>query len=431
MRAFIINGAKDRLEFTAEIGRRAETALRKGNWDVEICNVWEKKIGYCLACGICGNKTPGICAQKDDGRIIAERMAECDLMVFISRVTFGGYSTTARQAIERTLPNVHPLFRKYRGELHHRYRYRKSPSLLVLGWQEESNSQEALLFRKFAERNAVNFLSPKHSSLIISGQPEPQVLENRIADTLEKMDRQSWETSPILPFPSPDAGPFGDLSTPVALVSASNRRNSNSKAIMEYAAKKMEEAGAKCITLDLPSSGFLQGNSRALTDVVRSTGRILLISSLYHDGLNYVATKALETLAGCQLEFPSRVFFSAVIHSGYPEPVHTRTALAACRQFTEKMGWHWQGGLTAGATSPIGGQPLEKAGGFSKNLRLGLDLAVRALVQGQPIPENAVRAAGKFPIPPLFFLWAANYMTRKSARKAGLLDIGARPYEKL
>jgi len=59
-----------------------------------------------------------------------------------------------------------------------------------------------------------------------------------------------------------------------------------------------------------------------------------------------------------------------------------------------------------------------------------LDLAIHALAHGHPIPEDAVRMARKAPIPSLFFLWIANYMTRKNARKAGLMDIGARPYAK-
>jgi hypothetical protein len=86
-----------------------------------------------------------------------------------------------------------------------------------------------------------------------------------------------------------------------------------------------------------------------------------------------------------------------------------------------------ESGLTAGATSPIGGQALEKAGWMTKHLRAGLDIASQALAQGQPMPDAAVRSAAKCFVPPLFFRWVANRMMRSKAGRTGM-DINARPY---
>ncbi len=429
MRAFIISGARDAADPTAALGRKTAEGLRAKGWEVDLFEVWEKKVGYCRACGTCGDKTPGICALKDDGRTVIERTAECDLMVFVSAVAFGGYSAAAKRAVERTMPNIHPLFLRHRGEFHHRMRYAKHPSLLVVGWQPGPDDEAAAIFLKLGERNALNYLSPGCGGLVVSGSPDAPDVDGRLASAVERALASPWETTPPLPIPGPDpeveAAP---ASGPLLLVAASNRRRSNSRAIMDGLATRIEKAGGRCATLDVPTNGFLQGKNDDLLGAFRSSSRVVFISPLYHDQMTFTATSVLESLAARRSVFAAPLDFAAIVHSGYPEPVHTRTALAVCRKFTSEMGWRWAGGLTTGATSPIGGRPLEQAGGLARNLRRALDVAAEALAAGRPIPREAARIAAKPSLPPFLFVRAGNYLIRKNLKKAGVKDYGARPY---
>ncbi len=429
MRAFIINGARDAAEPTAALGRKtAERLLAKG-WDVDLFNVWEKKVAYCRACGTCGDRTPGICALKDDGRAVVERTAECDLMVFVSAVTFGGFSAAAKRAVERTMPNIHPLFLKHRGEFHHRMRYEKHPALLAVGWQPGPDKAAEAIFLKLGERNALNYLSPGYGGVVISGAPAAPDVDERLAAAVDRALVSPWETTPPLSIPGPDPEISADSPAgPLLLVSASNRRHSNSRAIMDGLATRIEKAGGRCATLDVPVNGFLPGKNEDLVGAFRSSGRVVLISPLYHDQLTHMAISILEGLAARRDAFAAPLRFSAIVHSGYPEPAHTRTAIAICRKFASDMGWRWAGGLTAGATSPIGGRPLEQAGGLARNLRRALDVAAEALAAGRPIPDGAARIAAKPSLPPFLFIRAGNYLIRKNLKKAGLKDYGARPY---
>jgi len=429
MRAFIIDGARDAADPTAVLGRKTADSLLAKGWDVDLFNVREKKVAFCRACGTCGDKTPGLCALKDDGRTVAERTAECDLMVFVSGVTFGGYSAAAKRAVERTMPNIHPLFLKHRGEFHHRMRYKKHPALLAIGWQSGQDDEAAAIFLKLGERNALNFLSPGYGGLVVSGSPDAPDVDGRLASAVERALATPWETTPPLPIPGPDpkveAAPS---SGPLLLVAASDRRHSNTRAIMDGLATRIEKAGGRCTILDVPADGFLRGNSEDLLGAFRSSARAVFISPLYHDQLTFTAMSVLESLAARRSVFAAPLDFAAVVHSGYPEPVHTRTALAVCRKFTSEMGWRWAGGLTAGATSPIGGRPLEQAGGLARNLRRALDVAAEALAAGRPIPDEAARLAAKPSLPPFLFVRAGNYLIRKNLKKAGVEDFGAQPY---
>jgi multimeric flavodoxin WrbA len=429
MKAFIINGARNGEEFTSRIAEAIGDAVRSGGGEAEVFDAWKKRIEPCVGCDGCGYRTPGICVRKDDGGVIAERTAACDLMVFVSAVAFGTYSAAAKRAIERTMPNLLPFFLRYRGEMHHRMRYVKLPALLTAGWQENADEEAERLFRKVGERNGINYLAPAFSSFVVSGRPGQADLAAEIGKALSAMKSKPGPATPVLPLPGPDPGPFaGGTTGTVLLISGANCRNSNSAAIADYVAGRIRAAGGRTSIIDLSEAGFLKGNPEALIAALGSADRILFINPLYHDTLSYATTLALEQMAKRRAGLPASLPVSAFVHSGYPESVHARTAVAVLRKFVSEMGWLWMGGFSAGATSPIGGKPLEEAGGLTKNLRKGLDIAAEALAQGRPIPEAAVRAAARPFIPHVLFLRMGNYLTRKNARKKGIKNLNARPY---
>ncbi len=216
----------------------------------------------------------------------------------------------------------------------------------------------------------------------------------------------------------------------ILILAASNRRHSNSNSIADYLAQQFVKLGCPCTQLELAAESGKAGEFPSLLKMAEGCRQVVLVSSVYHDTLNFTATSALEQLAAHAAEDPeqSQTSFGAVVHSGYPEPVHSQVALSVCRQFAREMGWNWLGGLSAGGTSPIGGRALDKTGGLGKNLRRALELAAPALSREEPIPEAAVRLAATPPLPAWLFKPLANLMMWRGVRKLGTRHVSARPF---
>jgi len=145
-------------------------------------------ISNCSGCFGCWVKTPGECVIADKGRDIAESSVNCDVLVFISPVVFGGYSSLLKNAIDRLIPNMLPLFVRIKGETHHAARYDSYPRILAVGLSSGKPEQDAL-FTQLVERNAINFHAPAHSAHLL------QATESGVTnETLSQTIRQQLTT---------------------------------------------------------------------------------------------------------------------------------------------------------------------------------------------------------------------------------------------
>jgi multimeric flavodoxin WrbA len=128
-------------------------------------------------------KTPGTCLIDDDGRAVAEAVARSHLVVFLTPVTFGGYSSVLKRAVDRLIPLGLPFFRNIGGEIHHPPRYPRSAAFLAVGVDLTEDEQAAEIFRRLVVRNAVNLHAPHCASVVArEGAPEvPGLLAKAIA----------------------------------------------------------------------------------------------------------------------------------------------------------------------------------------------------------------------------------------------------------
>lgn len=186
MRAFILDGARAAAEHPADLAAALATVLAARGYTVETVAVRDARIAPCAACGGCGFRTPGECVIDDDGRTVARLAVQADLWAIVTAVAFGGPSAMAKKALERTLPDVHPLFERRGGEMHHRLRYPRPPFMLFLGWQETADDGDAAVFADFAARHALNW-GAAHRALVVPGRPGgglERILHAQV-DTLE------------------------------------------------------------------------------------------------------------------------------------------------------------------------------------------------------------------------------------------------------
>jgi len=156
-----------------------------GECEVECYCLREIDISPCLGCFGCWVKTPGVCVIDDTARGIAERVIGSNLLVYLTPITFGGYSSQLKKALDRTIPLILPLFKRIRGEVHHVPRYNRFPALVAFGvlpWVEPDSED---LFEALVHRNAINMHTPLADAQILYERGE--TARGLIDDTLARM----------------------------------------------------------------------------------------------------------------------------------------------------------------------------------------------------------------------------------------------------
>jgi multimeric flavodoxin WrbA len=188
MIALILHGnEKNDITGSGIQGMVCESLAAKG-WETETKSVGEMSISPCVGCFNCWLKTPGICSRNDDGREVVKSIARCNVLIFLSPVTFGGYSSRLKVAVDRIIPSISPLFEKVNGEMHHRLRYKPPHSFLSVGWQRELDAESAEVFTRLAARNARNMHAPASGSVVLHGGQTPEERRAQVEQLVAKLE---------------------------------------------------------------------------------------------------------------------------------------------------------------------------------------------------------------------------------------------------
>ena len=172
MRAIVLNGSRQSDNNMDSIHDIIVDQLAATKCDVTSFTLHQFNITHCTGCFDCWLKTPGLCKFNDDGRQIAEAYIKSDLVIFFTPVTFGGYSSELKKALDRIICLITPFFIKINGETHHQPRYEKYPMLMGIGVLPKSESNSEQIFNTLISRNALNFHSPSHISGVVLNSQE-------------------------------------------------------------------------------------------------------------------------------------------------------------------------------------------------------------------------------------------------------------------
>jgi len=186
LKALILNGSRKGDSALDSISEIVADELSGISYGAETLLLHDSKIASCLGCFDCWVKTPGICIINDAGRDVAMKMVQSDLIVLLTPVTFGGYSSELKKAIDRQIPNVLPFFTKIDGEVHHKPRYERYTRLVGIGVLPSPDEESERLFEKLVGRNAINMHSPAHSAGVIYTSQNPEEVHERVRTLLVK-----------------------------------------------------------------------------------------------------------------------------------------------------------------------------------------------------------------------------------------------------
>ena len=180
MRALILNGALRGDEALTPVEQALDAALTARGWRVDRVRLRERSIVYCKGCFECWTKTPGICGTKDDAGEITRAIVRSDLLVLLTPITFGGYSSELKKALDRSIGAVLPFFQRIDGETHHEARYARYPPVLAVGVAGDDDAEERQVFATLVARNAINLHAPAHLAGTVMRTASPEQIRSAI-----------------------------------------------------------------------------------------------------------------------------------------------------------------------------------------------------------------------------------------------------------
>lgn len=179
MKALILDGTKSNNDESTKILELMLEELKELKWEVTTIVLEEKNIAYCTGCFGCWIQTPGECVIKDYEEDIVRKMVHSDLIIYLTPIMFGGYSSILKKALDRQIGRVLPYFTKIDGEVHHSKRYEKQQSLLSIGLLDKRDAEKEEVFKMVVARNAINMWAPFQLALIsLNGEDESEFSNN-------------------------------------------------------------------------------------------------------------------------------------------------------------------------------------------------------------------------------------------------------------
>ena len=162
MKVLVLSDRESSLYGGLDIRSQVRAAVAEAGSEADIIDVKGDEINPCLGCFHCWVKTPGLCIQTSDcANAVAGKEIRSDVVIFLSKITYGGYSYDMKSFLDRSIPNLSPFFEIVKGEMHHKMRYERFPYMITIG-NGACTEQERKTFIELTERNARNMRPPKY-----------------------------------------------------------------------------------------------------------------------------------------------------------------------------------------------------------------------------------------------------------------------------
>ncbi|MDF2631275.1 MAG: NADPH-dependent reductase [Symbiobacteriaceae bacterium] len=162
----ILDGFEGETGTGANVGALLRSRLDQAGKQYAYLKLSEKVLTACRSCGACSYKSPGKCVVADDHHEVMRAAAASNVLVYLSPVRFGGYSSRLKIATEKFMNLGLPYYMVRRGQLLHRMRYGEK-SLLTIGVTEMNLAGQEDAFRLLGRRNAKNLVCRQHRSLVL------------------------------------------------------------------------------------------------------------------------------------------------------------------------------------------------------------------------------------------------------------------------
>lgn len=426
MKALILDGSHS----DDPQGFQITKALLQHLPDTEVIVLRDKKIGNCAGDFFCWTRNPGICNINDVNRIIAEKIMHSDLIVYLTPVTFGGYSSELKRMVDHQIQNISPFFANINGEIHHQKRYKHYPNLLAIGWMDKSNQRAEAIFRHLVQRNAINMYAKTSVCGLVIGEQSEADLISQTGLWLQTIVSGSSSPIPTLPATDISAVEANPIRRAVLLIGSPRTRKSSSASLGGYLFEQLNSRGIETQTVQIYTSLYSRERMSIIYEAIDNADLVVLAFPLYVDCLPAPVIDTLERIAMQRKDNATPIRFAAIANCGFPGADHNNTALAICSEFAHQNGFTWMGGLALGAGEGIvHGVPLNEMDGRAIPLKQALDWTAENLANGQPIPQMARDLFAKPVIPNWMYTFMSGFGWRGQAKQYGMQNkLKRQPY---
>ncbi len=418
------------------MGARISAAFRMHRAEAETIVLREQRIGNCAGDFFCWVRSPGLCNTDDDNRVIAAKAVQSDLLIYLTRITFGGYASALKRMVDHQIQNLSPLFTTLAGEIHHQKRSSRYPDLLVVGWTDAPDARAEAIFRHLVQRNAINTYAKSSVCGLVTGDPPDAELLTQTGLWLDAIVHGSSSPVPALPETSLTPTRGEPARRAVLLVGSPRTRKSTSASLGGYLMEQLAARGVRTDVVQIYTSFNSPERTRTALETLEAADLVLLAFPLYVDSLPAPVIAALEKIAAHRAGHPTgqrlaaRQQFAAMANCGFPEAAHNATALAICAEFARQCGLTWAGSLAlGGGEGLVHGTPLNELDGRAIPIKKSLELAATALAVGEPIPQTARDLLARPVVPNWLYRLSGAYGWRQRARQYGMArSLKRRPY---
>ena len=411
------------------MAEKLKAALHAQLPDAETLILREQRIGNCAGDFFCWVRSPGMCNTDDDNRVIAEKLIQSDLVIYLTPVTFGGVSSALKRAVDHQIQNISPFFTTIDGEIHHQRRYPAYPSTLTIGWMDASDAQAEAVFRHLAGRNAINM----YASTAVCGIVDSTLnVDTQLRGWLDAVRRKESRPVPALPRVDVSSAAAAPVKRAMLLVGSPRTQKSTSASLGGYLMKQLAARGIETEIVQVYTSFNSAERTRLALEKLDAADLVVLAFPLYVDSLPAPVISALERIAAHRASVKVTQSFAAIANCGFPEASHNDTALAICAQFAHQADMAWLGSLAlGGGEGLVHGAPLNEMDGRAIPLKKALDLAAESLADGHPIPGSARDLMTRPMVPGWLYRFMGGFGWRQQAKSYGVEKrLRDRPYQK-
>jgi multimeric flavodoxin WrbA len=142
MKAMIVYDSDNKTENSEKLHRLLMQLFLQKNIEIIQFGIDRSNVKNCMGCFGCWIKTPGECIIEDSLNSINKTYVNSDLVIYLTPVTFGQYSSNIKNVIDRFIPTVLPFFEKRNGTTSHPKRYEKYPKQVLIGYGDDLTKEE-------------------------------------------------------------------------------------------------------------------------------------------------------------------------------------------------------------------------------------------------------------------------------------------------
>ena len=332
----------------------------------------------CVGCFGCWLKTPGQCVSKDGYDQMGKLIHEAEEILVISKYTYGGFSGFVKNVFDRSIGYLLPFFRFYKGEMHHKPRYREHKKMTFVFRGVGLTEDDKNIARKYIKAVATNL----HAKIIDVKFEECQI------DVVAEQTKKIVTVGKTMLL---NCSPHGE--------------NANSKKFLDVIAGELE---GDVTNINLSS---YVNKLDELADTVMSAEKLVLGMPLYVDGIPSLVVRMMEHL---EKQGISNKKVYVVANMGFYESKQLENLMSMVRDWCDVCGIDYCGGTAVGAGGMMGAVIKYGSNGPGKNVYESLVTLSEKISKSEPI-SDVYTNANKFPRF-LYFL-ECNSRMRKGMKK--------------